>query len=266
MRDADDAGTEVPAAASDAAAGPGGAGEGGPVLPAGFFAELPDRVRRTLLAAAVERRFAAGETLFRAGAPAQTMYVVLDGRVRVLRAGGGRPHVLHEEGPGGTLGEVPLLEGLPAAASGAGAGEAAASERAPRGGYPATAVAAEPTRCLALTRDVVRGLVQREPDVALALLARLAARVRHLVERLDERAAHGTRARLAALVLARHRTTGARSFTLGGSQQEVAEELGTVRELVVRGLRALREAGAIRAAGGGRYVVLDEALLRRLAE
>ena len=260
MRERGDTGTEVSRpAATPSAASRDAAGEA--PIPEPFFAELPAGVRRMLLAAAVERRFAAGEVLFQAGTRADVMYVVLEGRVRVLRGGGGRPHVLHEEGPVCTLGEVPLHEGVRAPA-----GSAARGAASHAGGYPATAIAAEPTRCLALTRDAVRGLVRREPDVALALLARLAARVRHFVDRLDERAAHRTRARLAALVLARHAASGGRTFALGRSQQEVAEELGTVRELVVRGLRALRDAGAIRAAGGGRYAVADEALLRRLAE
>ena len=258
MRGRSDAGTEVSPPDPTAATRPPAAADAPPLLDS-FFAELPEAVRRALLAVAGERRFAAGELLFQAGAPARVMYVVLEGRVRVLRGGGGRPHVLHEEGPGGTLGEVPLFESLHMP------GEDASGVSRP-GSYPATAIAAEPTRCLALTRDVMRGLVRREPDVALALLARLAARVRHFVDRLDERAGHGTRARLAALLLARHLASGGRSFAIGRSQQEVAEELGTVRELIVRGLRALRDVGAIRAAGGGRYAVMDEALLRRIAE
>jgi predicted transcriptional regulator len=53
--------------------------------------------------------------------------------------------------------------------------------------------------------------------------------------------------------------------TLGGTQQEVAEELGTVREVVVRAVRALCESGAIEPAGRGRYRVRDAARLRELA-
>ena len=220
-----------------------------PVVPAGWLASLPPRARDALLAGAVERRFGADQVLFLAGTPARGLYVVLEGRVRVLRAGAGRTHVIHVEGPGGTLGDVPVFEGLDGAAP----------------GYPATAVAAEPTRCLLLTRAAVRAAVRAEPDVALALLARLAGRVRHLVERADARVARGTRARLDALLIARLAAARGRAFALARTQQEAAEELGTVRELVVRGLRALRAAGAIRAAGGGRYVVTDEAALRTIA-
>ena len=205
--------------------------------PDGFLAALPERARRALVAGAVEREYVADAVLFLAGSPARNLYVVLEGRVRVLRAGGGRPHVVHAEGPGGTLGEVPLFEGTT---------------------YPATAVAAEPTRCLVLARDAVLAAVRTDPEIALALLARLAGRVRSLVERMDRRAGQSIVGQLAELALVRHRETGGAPFALGRTQQDVAEELGTVRELVVRGLRMLRESGAVRAAGRGLYVVADE--------
>src|SRR3954453_14745730 len=98
-----------------------------PAAPRGFCPAPPEAARRALLAGAVERRLGAGEVLFLAGAPARGLFVVLEGRVRVVRGAGGRPHVIHEETAGGTLGEVPMFEGST---------------------YPATAVAAEPTRCL----------------------------------------------------------------------------------------------------------------------
>jgi hypothetical protein len=84
-----------------------------------------------------------------------------------------------------------------------------------------------------------------EPQFAVAVLARLAARVRHLVDRLDRNTSHSTLGRLAEHLLARSETSRGRTFTLGASQEQAAEELGTVRELVVRGLRTLRDRGAI---------------------
>lgn len=212
--------------------------------PAGFLDALPEASRRALVAGAVERRFAADEVLFLAGTEARFLHLVLEGRVRVVRESGGRPHVIHHEGPGGALGEVPLFEGHD---------------------YPATAIAAEPTRCLLVSRDAVRAAVRAEPDLALALLARLAARVRHLVGRIDSRTAQPAQQRLAALLLERHRAAAGRTIALAATQQAAAEELGTVREVVVRGLRALRDAGVIEAAGGGRYRVIDAAALERIA-
>lgn len=205
---------------------------------------LGDRARSALLAAAVERSFATNEVLYLAGSPAQLLYLVVEGRVRLVRESGGRTIYIHDEQRGGCLGEVPLFEGTT---------------------YPATAMASEPTRCMVLQRDSILAVVREEPELALAILARLAARVRQLVERIDRNTSRSTLGRLAEHLLARSTASRGRAFTLGSSQRQVAEELGTVRELVVRGLRELRDQGAIEALGSGRYVVVDEALLQRIA-
>jgi CRP/FNR family transcriptional regulator len=205
---------------------------------------LPPATRRLLLSRASERQFKVDEVIYLAGSEATSLYLVIDGRVRLLRGQAGRAVYIHDELPGGALGEVPLFEGTT---------------------YPATAIAAEPTRCLVLDRAVILDAIRQQPDLALAVLARLAGRIRLLVDRLDAAANRSTTARLADFLLVRAETARGRSFTLGNSQQQAAEEIGTVREVVVRGLKAMREQGAIESRGGGRYVVKDMELLRRVA-
>lgn len=210
-----------------------------------FFRGAGPAARRELAARSVLRRFAAGEVLWTAGGEPRGLFVVLEGRVRVVRSTGGRQHVLHVEEPGGTLGEVPLFGG---------------------GRYPATAVAAEETTCVAVGRDALHAAIRADPDFAFALLARLAGRVRTLVERLDGLAARSVGARLAAFLAGRHREAGGAPFALGCTQAELAEELGTVREVLVRELGRLRRGGVLRPAGRGRWQVADAAALLRAAE
>jgi CRP-like cAMP-binding protein len=83
------------------------------------------------------------------------------------------------------------------------------------------------------------------------------------VQRLDDRSTRGVTARLAEYLLARASPEG--RLSLGLTQAALAEELGTVREVVVRALLALRRQGAIRALGGGRYAVVDRAALEHAA-
>lgn len=188
-------------------------------------------------------RFEAGETLWREGTEARGLYVILSGRVRVASHGAGRPVRVHVEGPGGTLGEVPLFDG---------------------GGYPATAVADGAVECAAFTRGSLRAAIAADPELAFRLLATLGTRVRGLVERLDALAGMDVRERLAAHLLDRLERRSGGIVPLPGSQSDLAEELGTVREVVVRALRQLEEAGAIER-DGGRIRVLDAELLRSLA-
>jgi CRP/FNR family transcriptional regulator len=211
-----------------------------------LFASLPPAAAAGLAARAVERRFAPGAVLYTAGSTPAGLLVILEGRVRVVRGRGGRQHLVHEEGPGGALGEVPVFSG---------------------GAYPATAIAAEPTRCVLLSTAALQATVRDHPDVAFLFLRRLAERTRLLVDRVDGLAGRDVAGRLARLMLERQRTDGASAgITLGRTQAEVAEALGTVREVVVRALRQLRDDGLIEAAGRGRYRIRDAKALTRLAE
>ena len=49
------------------------------------------------------------------------------------------------------------------------------------------------------------------------------------------------------------------------TQQQLAEELGTVREVIVRELQALRAAGLVRSIGPGRFEIVDAPALRARA-
>jgi CRP/FNR family transcriptional regulator, dissimilatory nitrate respiration regulator len=209
-----------------------------------LFRGAPPAAVQALARHAVERRYAMDQTIFTSGSAPVGLFIVLEGRVRVVRGREGRQHVIHMEEAGGTLGEVPLFAG---------------------GAYPAMAIAAEPTRCALLSRDAIHAAIAADPVVAFLLLERLALRVRGLVERLDRLALQSVRARLAAFLLTRSESSSG-SISLGMTQGELAEELGTVREIVVRGLQTLRRTGAIRSAGGGRIVILSRELLQQLAD
>ena len=71
--------------------------------------------------------------------------------------------------------------------------------------------------------------------------------------------------RLAAYIVARAAVSKTPEFSLGVTQLELAEELGTAREVVVRGLAALIDAGAIARAGRARFVVRRAAILKSVA-
>ena len=206
--------------------------------------DLDDSLVRRLAGLATPRRFAARAVLYRAGDQASALYLILAGRVRVARERGQGDRVLHFEGAGGVLGEIPLFGG---------------------GDYPATATAVEPTRCAVLAAADVERLLREEPEFARFALRRIATRARGLLHRLDELTAHGVTARLAAYVLARADSVRGGDFTLGLSQEALADQLGTVREVVVRSLRALCEQGAIRRTGRARFAVASLPRLRAAA-
>ena len=199
------------------------------------FRSLGGSAREALAARAVLRKFRTGQYLWRAGDESHGLHVVLDGRVRIVRDVGLRQHVVHVEGAGATLGDVPMFAG---------------------GSYPASAIAAEPTTCVVFDRASLRAVIAAHPELAWALLGRLAARIRPLVARLSSRTGDPLQARLASYVLSRPRTPSG-AIELRETQQAIAEELGTVREIVVRQLGVLVDAGLLERRGRGQYAVID---------
>lgn len=212
----------------------------GTIARAPWLAGLSVAGRRELAARGVTRRFSTGQVLWRRGDEPRGLFVILEGAVRVVRGSGGRQYVLHREGPGGTLGEVPLFGG---------------------GTYPATVIAEEPTECLVLSLTAIEAGVARDPRLATLLLGRLSGRVRELASRLDRVTTQPVAQRLAAYLLRRHEESKG-PFSLGQSQTKLAEDLGTVREVVVRELRALIASGAIRRGGTGRFQVVSATKLQ----
>ena len=206
--------------------------------------ELPDAVLHVVASLATPRRFPARAVLYRAGDPPSALFFVLSGRVRVTRELARGAHVLHAETVGGVLGEIPLFGGGP---------------------YPGTATAVEPVTCAVLAAAHVERLLRDSPEFARFALRRIASRAHVILRRLDELSAYSVTARLAAHLVMRHDESTASAVTLGMSQGALAEELGTAREVVVRSLRALCDAGAIQRIGRSRFVVVNEAALRSMA-
>src|SRR4051812_12316105 len=205
-----------------------------------FRGASPDVVR-ALAKRGLEVSYPPNAVMFLTGAMPRGWFIVIEGKVRVVRGSGSRQHVIHTEGPGGTLGEVPLF-----------------TQRT----HPATGIAAEPTRCVLFDRASLEAAIPEAPALAFLLASRLALRTEQLVERLHERSATNVQTRVIEFLLSRNTARGANTISLGMTQQELAEDLGTVREVVARELRALVKRGWIESLGGGRYRLLDTQALR----
>lgn len=187
-----------------------------------------------------------GRVLFRAGEVARGLHVVEDGSVRVLRLSPtGRSVVVHRERVGGILGELPLFDGGP---------------------YPATAEVAEPSCIIFLPRLPLLRRVAQDDTLARFFLTRLARRLRDVIERLDGIATRSVAQRLARHLLGRISLRDPARVSLGMRQAELAGELGTTREVVVRELRGLCARHVLRAQGAGRFDIADVEALRALAE
>ncbi|HET8575957.1 MAG TPA: Crp/Fnr family transcriptional regulator [Methylomirabilota bacterium] len=212
-----------------------------------YFRVLSPAERAALARRFRSRGFPKGAPVFSEGEPCEGLWVVAEGRIKISRLSArGREQVLHTEGPGATLGEVPLFDGA---------------------GYVASATALTPARLFWLPRRDLEALCRRRPDVALAIIATLAGRIRTFASLAGNLALRPVTERLGLLLLAeagrvRRASPGGVEVTLPGTREEIAARIGTVRELVSRSLAALARRGLI-AVRGRRCVLLD---VKRLEE
>src|SRR3712207_884997 len=132
-----------------------------------FFNLLEEDDRRTLAGVVDLRRLEAGETLFRAGEPGDSLYLVRDGEVELyINDNAGQKIILAVSIPGDFFGEIALLD---------------------QGPRTATAAALTPTELIEFDRDDLLLLFGRQPDAALAMLAAMGRMTRKADELLRQR-------------------------------------------------------------------------------
>jgi len=190
---------------------------------------------------AVRRRYASGEAVFGEGESCGGLYVVESGHVRIFKSSpGGREHVLSIEGPGSSVAELPVFDG---------------------GDYPASVSAIDDVTLLFVSKDDFQALCLAHPQVALKVLRVVGARLRRLVGIIEELSFTTVRHRLASFLLRQAQKEGRRTaegveLTLPANNQEIASQIGTVRELVSRNLSRLQAEHILRL-DGRRVLVLD---------
>lgn len=199
-----------------------------------LFADLSDAELDFLARRAIQREYSTGEMVFAEGEPCRGLFVIESGRVKIFKTSAdGREQVLHIGGPGSSMAELPVFDGGP---------------------YPASAAVLSRASLLEVRKEDVRQLCLAHPEVALKLLRVVGARLRHLVDIIEELSFTTVRQRLAALLLRQAREKGRASprgieFELPATHQELAAQIGTVRELVSRNLGRLQSAGIVQVEG-----------------
>jgi len=209
-----------------------------------LFAGLSDAAIGAVAERTILRTVRRNELLFRKGEPCHGLYVVVEGKVQVYRSSpDGREQVLHVEGPGRPLAEVPLFDGGP---------------------YPASARALEDGRILFLPREAFQALYRGNPEIADAVIHDLGRRLRRMVGLVEKVTLLDVPARVAATIVEAAETAGVfrdgGTFIVAQTQEEMARGLATTREGVARALARLRNEGIIEQEGA-RIRILDAAAL-----
>lgn len=202
--------------------------------------DLPPDVLDALTEGATRTRVPAGSVTHWQGEKIPHLEIVISGLVRVLvTAPDGRTMTVRYCRPGAMMGAL-LLFG--------------------RFTMPATTQALVDTELLRLSPAVVRRIAEQDIRVAHAFLAELSERAARFVYEIHGSAFATVRQRVARhlLDLASQRLPqdGTGELTVSVSQRDLADAVGTVREVVVRVLRQLRQDGVVRTERD-RIVIVD---------
>ena len=118
-----------------------------------LFSGIPDEALVDVACALEEMEVGAGERIIVKGDAGTSMYIVVDGRVRVHDG----DHILNELGEGEFFGEMAVLDAAPRVAS---------------------VTSISPTLLFRLHQDVLYELIQDQPDIGRGIIRVLSARIR----------------------------------------------------------------------------------------
>lgn len=191
---------------------------------------------------AQRRPYAQGEIIVLEGQPCTTVHFIVKGEVKVNKVSlEGREQVMIRLGPGNAFCLVPAFDGGP---------------------NPSTVEASTEVTLYALRKQDFLQILRHHPEVALAVLKYLSVKLRHFTKLVEDLSLRTVEERLARLLL--RLATEEDVVHRRRTQQEMAAELGTVREMIGRTLRRFEEEGIIRF-DRHRIVIVDRAALEAKA-
>ena len=195
---------------------------------------LPAAILQALTGRGRTRTFAARSIVINEGDSTQSLYIVVSGLLRVYSSSDeGREVMLAEYGPGEYFGEL-ALDG----------GTRSASVRA-----------VEASTCCLVDGPELKTLLAEHPDFALHLTYKLIRKVRQLTEQVKSLALQDVYGRMARLLTELAKPEGDRLVVAHKlTQQDIAERIGSSREMVNRVLKELFAGGYV-SLHDGRYTL-----------
>jgi len=205
---------------------------------AGLEAPVLESVRRYVF----EKKADRGETLAFEGEPADVLYFVFSGVVKVFKTSAdGKEQIFHIIRPGESFNDVPVLGG---------------------GVNPVSAEAMSTLLLNGIKKKDLETIVRENPQVAMNVIQVLSRRVQELIALVEDFSFRHVTSRVAKMLLeyADHRAGEGPRLT----QQEMAAMIGTAREMVGRSLKNLENEGTIKMERN-RIIIADQQALKHLA-
>lgn len=204
-----------------------------------LFSMLTDAQAAAVADAVVKRRFKRGEVIVEQGKKSNALFILLNGRARVLTADSrGREVILATLQPGDHIGEMSLIDNEP---------------------HSATVRAEMQTDVLMLGRVEFARCLPENTSMAYAVMRGLVQRLRHADRKIESLALMDVYGRVARALLefASDGPDGQLLIRERISRQDIAKMVGASREMVSRVMKDLEDRGYIETQENGAIVVKE---------
>jgi CRP/FNR family transcriptional regulator, cyclic AMP receptor protein len=201
-----------------------------------LFSMLTPEQAQSVSDSVVKRRFKRGELLVEQGTHANALFILLNGRARVLTADHrGREVIMAVLESGDYVGEMSLIDGEPASA---------------------TVRCEAPTDVLVLGRNEFARCLPDPSSMAYGILRGLVARLRNADRQIESLALLDVYGRVARTLLdMAEEDNGIKIIRGRVSRQDMAKVVGASREMVSRVMKDLEERGQIETLEDGSVVI-----------
>ena len=213
-----------------------------------YFKGLKEEIVCSILEYSSTKNLSKGEYLFLPSDVCAHLYIVKEGIVEIFQIGeDGKKIVLHHAGKGAFLGDTILFN---------------------EGKYEAHAYAIKDSELLAIEKKGFENLIYTYPEIGIRMLADFGKRIKKLKSFAAEIALNDVGKRIIRLLLELLEAQGvdgknAVILTNIPTQDEMAFRIGTVREVICRGLHRLEKENLIKVKRG-KVVIYDVDKMREL--
>ena len=214
-----------------------------------MFSGFDDSLLETMLLAGAEKNVSKGEIIFYEKDPATAFYIIGKGKVKIFKSSPeGKEQILMIASDGDSFAEAALFSG---------------------GVFPASAEAMTDGKLLVIHRDKFMGIIERNPAIALNLIARLSELLHKLNRLVEELSLTDINTRLAHyfinIIEEKNKAENKPiKITLDEKKTVLASLLGTIPETLSRSFKKLSKENII-AVDGAEVTIIDLDKLYRLA-
>ena len=196
----------------------------------GFFCGLDPAIIEKIVNHKIDKRLKKGEVLYVAGQPADGIYCIQSGKVKIVRKEpNGKDAMIHINGQGDMAGHYHLFQ----------------SEN-----YIATATALEDSNLCYIKKDFLMKTIEEHPELALQFLKYLSQELKSSDLRLTSFISKNVKSRLADLLIQMSEKYGTPfhesiRIDVRLTREEIASLAGTVNETVTRFMTEFKDCGYI---------------------